>query len=83
MSDLDDLIERYITPQPPPVRPPKVAENPPIVLYRCPQEGYDIYYAPDLGEATYRFDAGTAIDVDYLIAGHVAYYEKSGYWQKI
>ena len=82
-KSLDELIEAHATP--PILENPCLThpDNPPIVLYRCDQEGYDIYYAPDLGEATYRFDGETIVDVNHLTTQQVAYFEKNGYWKRL
>lgn len=85
-KDLDALIEAHATSpilENPCLTHPSVEENPPIVIYRCDQEGYDVYYAPALGEATYRFDQETITDVNHLTLDQVTYFEKSGYWKRM
>lgn len=73
MKDLDELIDRFVgEPQ----------RNDPIIVYRCFQHQYDVYYAPSLGEATYKFWNGNEIDVDHLTFEQVAYYVTSDYWKK-
>lgn len=74
MESITQIIERFAEVKP---------VEPPLLVYRCSQDNYDIYYVPSLGEATYKFTNGDEIDVDHLTEGQVEYYLKSGYWHEI
>jgi hypothetical protein len=71
---LTEVIDQFT--EKPPVEPL-------IAIYNCPQDSYDIYYSPSLGEATYMFKNGEQLDVNHLTKGQVAYFEKSGYWKRL
>ncbi|MCI0558111.1 MAG: hypothetical protein MN733_06420 [Nitrososphaera sp.] len=79
-KSIDEIIEAL-------AGSPKVTTCPmspdPVIMYRCDHDEYDVYYAPDLGEATYRFDCGSVIDVNHLTKGHVEYYLRSKYWKEL
>lgn len=72
MKTLDDILDQFADPQPPP-----------LLIFSCPQDGYDIYYAPELDEGTYRlYNSGDELRVS-LTRPQVAYYLKTGYWIEV
>ncbi len=77
-KDIDEIIDEFSAAE-------TVAEEvtPPIVIYRCEQDGYDIFDAPHVGEATYMFDSGERLEVTHLTRDQVKYYVSSGYWKRI
>lgn len=78
MDKLDEIIDRHSLPV---VQAPRVED--PIIIFTCQHDGYDVYYAPSLGQATYRFANGMETDVDHLTRDQVAYFEEVGYWKRI
>lgn len=57
---------------------------PPIVLYRCDKDKYDIYYSPSLEEATYVFDLSKEkLEVAGITGPQVVYLVQTGYWREL
>lgn len=76
---VDELIEWLATPA-----TVKSQEAPPLVMYRCDQDKYDIYYAPAREEATYVFDHnGEKLDLTGITGPQVVYLVQSGYWREL